>query len=113
MRPLSWGSAGPDVVDRQLRASDLPRPTSHAAAYRAVQQREAARQLALLRMSGFRGFAEGEGAVSADVAAGGGASAGTELALGAGVGRSVMVGVGVMVGATIALRLIDGLWRKR
>lgn len=101
------GGSPADVMDRRLRASDLPRPTTNRQAEQAVKDDIAARQRGLLRVSGF-GDAEGE---AGDVATAGGAAAGGfSFGSDGGIGRAVMVGVGITVGASLALRLIDSMF---
>ena len=103
--------AGPDVLDRQLRVTDLPVPMTNAEADRTSRDQMIAHQRGLLRLSG---FGEGEVVDSGDaVAASGASSAGFALGSGASMGRAVLLGVGVTVGSVIALRLIDRLWGKR
>lgn len=104
-RGASWGSS-PDVIDRQLTADDLPRPTTNAQADRTVRDDIMARQRGLLRVSGF-------GDADATAAAGGASSSGFELGMGSGLGRAVVVGVGVTVGATFAIRLLEKLWSRK
>lgn len=109
-RGFQYG-AGEAVLDRRLRASDLPQPTTNREADRTTADKVAAHHRALLRVSGFGDATDP--VTGAAVAAGGGAASGFELGLGSDVGRAMLVGIGVTVGATLAIRLIDSMWRKR
>lgn len=105
---VSGGSSLPDVMDRRLRASDLPQPTTNAAADRSVRDVAHARQRALMRVSGFADAGAGDpaGAVAAD---GGAATAGSFFT--GNMMQAVTAGVVTIVAGTFVMRMIDRLTR--
>ena len=108
-RGMGYG-VGPDIEARSLRASDLPTPMTNAQADRVTRDRMVANHRALLQV---QGFGDAGATDSGDTAIAGGASAGAfGLGTGASLGKAVLVGVGVTVGASIAIRFIDKLWKR-
>lgn len=104
--------SSPEVVDRRLRASDLPNPTTNRDADRAMMETINARHRALVALHGFGDATDASADVTA-VTTGGASAAGFELGSTGDVGKAVLVGIAVTVGASLALRFIDKMWGKR
>jgi hypothetical protein len=106
---VSRGGNAPDIVDRKLRSSDLPQPMTNATADRLTQSTTAARQRALMRVSGLRGFADAV-TPTGDVAADTTGAMESQGVFGVGAPpwvQSALLGVGTIVVGTWLLRWLD------